>query len=53
VFKEKAPKPAEGSLGGVDKDRKLSAVKNYSTKFSEHIKNAMSATTSSPVAPVT
>jgi hypothetical protein len=26
VFKEKAPKPTEGSLGGVGKDRKASAA---------------------------
>jgi hypothetical protein len=37
VFKEKAPKPAEGSLGGVGKDKKPTT----------------SAATSSPVVPVT
>jgi hypothetical protein len=40
VFKEKAPKPAEGSLGGVGKDKKPSTVKNFSMKFSRHVKNA-------------
>jgi hypothetical protein len=53
VFKEKAPKPAEGSLGGVGKDKKPSTVKIFSPKFSRHVKNATSATTSSPIAPVT
>jgi hypothetical protein len=53
VFKEKAPKPTEGTLGGVSKDKKPSAAENSSTKFSRCIKNAMPAVTSSPVAPVT
>jgi hypothetical protein len=53
MFKEKAPKPTEGSLGGVGKDRKPRAVENSSTKFSRRVKNAMSVATSSPVAPVT
>jgi hypothetical protein len=53
VFKEKAPKPTEGSLGGVSKDKKPSTVKNSSTKNFQHIKNAMSTATSSPVASVT
>jgi hypothetical protein len=34
VFKEKAPKSTEGSLGGVGKDKKPNAAKNFSTKFS-------------------
>jgi hypothetical protein len=53
VFKENAPKPTERSLGGVGKDKKPSAVENSSTKFSRRVKNATSAATSSPVAPVT
>jgi hypothetical protein len=53
VFKEKAPKPTEGSLGGVRKDKKPSAAENFSPKFSRRVKNATSAATSSPVAPVT
>jgi hypothetical protein len=53
VLKEKAPKSAEESLGGVGKDKKPSAAKNFSTKFSRHVKNATPAATSSPVAPTT
>jgi hypothetical protein len=34
VFKEKAPKPTEESVRGVDKDKKLNAAENSSTKFS-------------------
>jgi predicted nucleotide-binding protein len=34
VFKEKAPKPTEGYLGGVGKDKKPSAPENFSPKFS-------------------
>jgi hypothetical protein len=34
-------------------DKKPSAVKNFSLKFSRRVKNATSAMTSSPVAPVT
>jgi hypothetical protein len=34
-------------------DKKLSTVEDSSTKFSRHVKNATSATTSSPVTPVT
>jgi hypothetical protein len=34
VFMKKAPKPTEGSLGGVGKDRKPSATENFSPKFS-------------------
>jgi hypothetical protein len=52
MFKEKAPKCTEGSLGGVSKDTKSNAVENFSTKISRRIKNATSAVTSSPVAPV-
>jgi hypothetical protein len=53
VFKEKAPKPTKGSLGGVGKDKKPSAAENSSMKFSQCVKNAMPAVTSSPVAPAT
>jgi hypothetical protein len=53
VFKEKAPKPTEGSLRGVGKDKKPNTVENYSTKFSQRVKNATPAATNSPVAPVT
>ncbi len=53
VFKEKAPKSTEGSLGGVGKDKKPSAAKDFSMKFSRRVKNATPAVTSSPVAPVT
>ncbi len=49
VFKEKAPKPAEGSLGGVGKDKKSSTTEN----FSRSIKNATSPVTSSPITLVT
>jgi hypothetical protein len=48
VFKEKAPKSTEGSLGGVSKDKKPSAAKDFSMKFSRHVKNATPAVTSSP-----
>jgi hypothetical protein len=34
-------------------DKKASAVENFSTKFSQRVKNATPAATSSPVAPVT
>jgi hypothetical protein len=53
VLKEKAPKPTEGSLGGVGKDKKASAAKNFASVFSRRVKNATSTATSSPVAPVT
>jgi hypothetical protein len=53
MFKEKAPKPTEGSLGGIGKDKKPSTVENFSTKFSRCVKNATSTVTSSSVAPVT
>jgi hypothetical protein len=50
LFKEKAPKSTEGSLGGLGKDKKPSAAGNFSTKFSRHVKNITPATTSSLVA---
>jgi hypothetical protein len=53
MFKGKAPKPTEGSLGGVGKDKKPSGVKNFSTKFSRCIKNVTSTAISSPVALMT
>jgi hypothetical protein len=53
VFKEKAPKCTEGSLGGVGRDKKPSAAENFFVKFSIRVKNATPAATSSPVAPVT
>jgi hypothetical protein len=53
MFKEKAPKSIEGSLGGVSKDKKPIIAKVFSMKFSQQIKNAMPAATSSLVAPVT
>jgi hypothetical protein len=53
VFIEEAPKPTEGSLRGVGKDKKSSATKNFSPKFSRRIKNVTFAVTSSPVKPVT
>jgi hypothetical protein len=34
-------------------DKKPSVAKNFSTKFSRHVKNAMPAATSSPVTPAT
>jgi hypothetical protein len=53
VSKEKALKSTQGSLRGVGRDKKPSAVKKFSTKSSRRVKNAMPAVTSSPVAPVT
>jgi hypothetical protein len=54
VFKEKALKSTEGSLGGVGKDKKPSVAENFfSTKFSQRVKNATPAATTSPVALVT
>jgi hypothetical protein len=53
VFKEKVLKSTEGSLGGVGRDKKPSAAKIFSAKFSRCVKNAMPAVTSSPVTPVT
>jgi hypothetical protein len=52
VFMEKAPKSTEGSLG-VSKDKKRNTAENFSTKFSQHVKNVTPAATSSPVTPVT
>jgi hypothetical protein len=40
-FMEKAPKPTEGSLGGVGKDRKLSAAEKFLPKLSQRVKNAL------------
>jgi hypothetical protein len=53
VFKEKALKSTEGSLGGVSRDKKPSAAENFSMKFSQDIKNAMPAATSTPITPAT
>jgi hypothetical protein len=53
VFKQKAPKSTEGSPPGVGKDKKPSAAKNFSLKFSRRVKNATPTMTSSLVAPVT
>jgi hypothetical protein len=53
VFKEQAPKPTEGSLGGVGKDKKASVAENFSMNFSQCIKNATLAATSSLVTPMT
>jgi hypothetical protein len=53
VFKEKALKSTEGSLGGVGRDKKLNAAENFSTKFSRRVMNAIPTTTISLVAPVT
>jgi hypothetical protein len=53
IFKEKVLKSIEESLRGVGRDKKPSAAENFSMKFSRHVNNAMPATTSSPVAPVT
>jgi hypothetical protein len=52
VFKEKAPKPTEGSMGVVKKDKKPSVAEKFSPKFPQRVKNAMSDVTSSLVAPV-
>jgi hypothetical protein len=53
VFKEKAPKSTEVSLGGVDRDKKPSAVEIFSKKISRCIKNATPTAISSPVAQMT
>jgi hypothetical protein len=53
VFKEKALKSTEGSLGGVGRDTKPSTAKNFSVKFSRRVKNATLAVTNSPVTLVT
>jgi hypothetical protein len=50
VFKEKAPKSTEGSLGGVGKDKKPITAENFSTKFSQCVKNAMPTAICSPIA---
>jgi hypothetical protein len=52
MFKEKALKSTEGSLGGVGKDKKPNAAENFSMKFSQRVKNARPAVTCSPVTPV-
>jgi hypothetical protein len=55
VFKGKAPKSTGGSLGGVGPgnamtpDKESSVAENFSAKSTQHIKDATSATTSSPV----
>jgi hypothetical protein len=53
MFKEKALKSTEGSLGGVGRDKKPNTTDNFSTKFSRRVKNAMPAATISPFAPMT
>jgi hypothetical protein len=50
VFKEKAPKSNEGSLGGVSKDKKPSVTENFSMNFSRCVQNATPAATSSLIA---
>jgi hypothetical protein len=51
VFKEKALKSTKGYLGGAGRDKKPSIAENFSVKFSQCVKNATPAATSSPVAP--
>jgi hypothetical protein len=59
VFKEKAPKSTRGSLGGVGAgnamtpDKKPSVAENLSMRFSQRVKNATPAGTSSLVTLVT
>jgi hypothetical protein len=59
VFKGNTPKSTRGSLGGVGPgnamapDKEPSAVDNFLTKSTHHVKDATSAATSSPVAPAT
>jgi hypothetical protein len=53
AFKEKAPKPTQGSLRGVGKDKKPNTAKNFSPNFSRCIKNVTSTATSSPITLVT
>jgi hypothetical protein len=53
VFKKKAPKSTEGSLGGVSTDTKPSTADDFSMKFSRCFKNTKPAVISSPVASVT
>jgi hypothetical protein len=50
VFKDKALKSTEGSLGGVGTDKKPSAAENFCTKFSRCVKNATPAAIISLVA---
>jgi hypothetical protein len=49
IFREKAPKHTDGSLGGISKDKKPNATEN----FSRRVNNVTSAVTSSPVMPAT
>jgi hypothetical protein len=55
VFKGKAPKSTGGSLGGVGPgnattlDKEPSVAENFSAKFTQRVKDATSAATSSPV----
>jgi hypothetical protein len=55
VFKGKEPKSTGGSLGGVGlgnamtSDKEASATENFSMKSTQHVKDATSARTSSPV----
>jgi hypothetical protein len=59
MLKGKIPKSTGGSLGGVGSenamtpDEEPSAAKNFSMKSARHVKDAISATISSPVAPAT
>jgi hypothetical protein len=50
MFKEKALKSTEGSLGGVSRDKKPSGAENFVTKFFRRVKNSTPAATNSPVA---
>jgi hypothetical protein len=50
VFKEKALKSTEGSLGGVGRDKKPSTAENFSTKSSRRVKNVTPTKTISLVA---
>jgi hypothetical protein len=49
MFKEKALKSTEGSLGAASRDKKPSAAKNFFMKSSRRVKNATPVVTSSPV----
>jgi hypothetical protein len=59
VFKGKALKSTEGSLGGVGlrnamtPDKEPSAAENFSAQSTRHVKDATSAMISSPVTPAT
>jgi hypothetical protein len=53
VFKENALKSTEGSMEGVDRDKKASAAKNFSMKSSRRVKNATPTVKSYPVTLVT